>query len=530
MNEENLTHEASGDIIQNDFEKFNFKEEILKGLKEAGFKLPSPIQKDAIPIVLSGKDLVAQAQTGTGKTAAFGLPAMNNIRKTGRVEILVITPTRELASQVSDELYRLGKFADIKTVAVYGGQSISRQVELVNRGANVLVATPGRLLDHLQSGRFKKFAPSVIVLDEADEMLDMGFLEDIEKIFAFLPTERQTLLFSATMPPAIRRLANTILKDPVQVKTSSGTVTAKDIKQQYCIIREHERADAIIRLMESEDPEKSIIFCRTKRETEALCNSLVSLGYSARPLHGDMEQKQREQAIGAFKRGEVEILVATDVAARGLDVTGISHVFNYHMPFDAESYVHRIGRTGRAGKKGHAITLATPLEYKAMKRIQHVTGASINMIEVPTIKEMEKIQDEKMIRSVMDQETDAGAAKFLKKLEAQMDLQTISEKLISMLLENSVISGPDQIGINSAEMERLQEKKDQSQRRKPGGPAKRYGGGGGGRSGGRTGGGGDRGGRTGGGKTTGGEEKRAPKKPAASAKKPPYQKKRTAKK
>lgn len=477
MSDDNSQSPASSPI-KNAFEQFGFNPSILKGLKEAGFKIPSPIQLKAIPEVLKGRDMIAQAQTGTGKTAAFGLPTMNGLHQTGNVEIMVITPTRELASQVSDELFRLGKYANIKTVAVYGGQSISRQVELVRRGAQVLVATPGRLLDHLRSGRFKNFAPSVVILDEADEMLDMGFIEDIEKIFTYLPEKRQTLLFSATMPPAIQRLSKHILKDPIQIKTTVGPVTATDVKQSYYVIQEHERTDAMVRLMESEDPEKAIIFCRTKRETESLSFSLVALGYSARPLHGDMEQRQREQSIGAFKKGEVEILVATDVAARGLDVTGVSHVFNYHMPFDPESYVHRIGRTGRAGQKGIAITLVTPLEYKNMKRIQDVTGASILPNEIPTIREVEKIQDEKLVKSIHDQVIKKGASRVLDVLEKEMDLQLIAGKILSMLLENTQISGPDRIGMKSDQIDRLRGRTQNYSKGKYGNFPKRSGSGG----------------------------------------------------
>ena len=447
--------ESSTKVIANDFETFGLSDPLLVGLKEAGFKVPSPIQKKAIPLVLSGKDVIAQAQTGTGKTAAFGLPAMNFIKHKGSAEVLVITPTRELASQVSSELFRLGKFADIRTVAVYGGQSISRQVDLVNRGAQILVATPGRLLDHLKSGRFKKFEPEIVVLDEADEMLDMGFITDLEAIFKFLPEKRQTLLFSATMPPAIRKLANKILHDPVEVKTSVGSQTGEDIVQRYYVIREWERTDAMVRLMESENPEKTLIFCRTKKETESLSNKLVSLGHAARALHGDMEQRQREVSINSFRKGEVDILVATDVAARGLDVTGISHVFNYHIPFDVESYVHRIGRTGRAGKKGLAITLVTPPEYRAMRRIKQVTKAPIEVYEVPTIKEVEKLQDKKLILTIHDQAIKEESAKILSELEKDHDLRTLASKVISLLMEESEISGADKIGMNKGQVENL---------------------------------------------------------------------------
>ena len=250
--------------VEAGFESFGLSDLVLASVVAAGYKTPTPIQAAAIPVVLAGKDLIGQARTGTGKTAAFGLPAMSALKFTGAVEILVITPTRELAGQVSDELFRLGKMAKVKSVAVYGGQSGSRQLELINRGCQIVVATPGRLLDHLNSGRMKKFAPSVVILDEADEMLDMGFMDDIKAIFEFLPKERQTLLFSATMPPAIRKLAQDILKQPVTINLVQQDATNTDVEQSFYIIEESERLDAVVRIIDSEEPAKSILFCRTQ--------------------------------------------------------------------------------------------------------------------------------------------------------------------------------------------------------------------------------------------------------------------------
>ncbi|HAL85970.1 MAG TPA: DEAD/DEAH box helicase, partial [Deferribacteraceae bacterium] len=356
------------------FEHFGLSAEVMHGIMECGFKSPSPIQQQAIPHLLEGKDMIGQAHTGTGKTAAFGLPSISRLKKTGEVEMLVITPTRELAMQVSDELYRYGKFADINTTTVYGGQSYSRQYERLRRGTPIVVATPGRLLDILSSGKVKNFTPSIVVLDEADEMLDMGFLEDIQKIFTFLPEDRQTLLFSATMPDSIRKLAATILKDPVHISVMNKEKTVRDIDQRYYVIEEQERDDAIIRLIDSFEPTRSIIFCRTKKEVERICTTLIGRGYSAKGLHGDMEQHQREEVMNSFRDGRIYTLVATDVAARGLDVKDVTHVFNYHMPFDSESYIHRIGRTGRAGSKGIAITLVTPQELRGLNRIQRSIG------------------------------------------------------------------------------------------------------------------------------------------------------------
>ena len=330
------------------FEEFGFKSKLLNAIQDAGFKEPSPVQKEAIPVVLQGRDIVAQAHTGTGKTAAFGLPILEKLELNGTVEAVVIVPTRELAVQVSDELFKFGRFLGIKTATVYGGSSYSRQLKHIEH-ASIIVATPGRFLDLLNNGQIE-INPSFVVLDEADEMLDMGFLEDIKSIFKFLPTNRQTLMFSATMPKEIKELSKTILNNPHFVSITTGEVTNKNIKQHYYVVEEHERDDALIRLLDYKNPNKSIIFCRMKKEVDRLSTFLVSQGYSAKGLHGDMEQRQREEVIKSFKGGNLEILIATDVAARGLDVNDVSHVFNYHIPFESESYVHRIGRTGRAGK------------------------------------------------------------------------------------------------------------------------------------------------------------------------------------
>ncbi len=436
------------------FNDFGLVEEILKGALEAGFKIPSPIQVEAIPEILAGKDLVGQAHTGTGKTAAFGLPAMSKMMQEDG-KILVITPTRELATQVSDELYRLGRFAGVRTVTVYGGQSYSRQVKLVEQGAKVVVATPGRLLDLLSSGKLEGFNPSIVVLDEADEMLDMGFLEDIKEIFKFMPTNRQTLLFSATMPPPIQDLAKRILNNPTFVKVITSETTNKDIKQLYYIIEEHERDDAIIRLVDSQDPVKSIIFCRTKKEVDRLSIILTSRGCFAKGLHGDMEQPQREEIIRSFRAGKIDTLVATDVAARGLDIADVSHVFNYHIPFNPESYVHRIGRTGRAGKKGTAITLVSPLEFKELQRIKKMIGTDIEHSLVPTIKDLQKNQLSKLVEQIKHQPLDENASKILKEMEEEMDLTQISYKLISLLLNQQNAVGPDKIGVEGPRLERI---------------------------------------------------------------------------
>src|SRR5271170_2794736 len=417
---------ASGVAVESTFESFGLGEAVFAGVVAAGYKTPTPIQGAAIPVVLAGKDLIAQARTGTGKTAAFGLPAMSRLKFSGGVEILVITPTRELAGQVSDELFRLGRIAKVRSVAVYGGQSSGRQVELIRRGANIVVATPGRLLDLLESKRMGEFKPAVVILDEADEMLDMGFMEDIQKIFDFLPKERQTLLFSATMAPPIRKLAQNILKDPVTINLVQQDATNTDVEQSFYIVDEPERLDAVVRIIDSEEPAKSIVFCRTKRETDELCEVLLARGCMARPLHGDIEQDQRQETIRAFKEGKIEMLVATDVAARGLDVTGVSHVFNYHMPFDQQGYVHRIGRTGRAGQKGKAITLVNPFEFRQLKRLQNAIKASFIHREVPSAADIHRKEDAKLVQKIFAQQVPDAAVGLLAELEEQLDLPQIA--------------------------------------------------------------------------------------------------------
>ncbi len=449
------------------FETFGLTPELMRGISEAGFREPSPIQQQAIPVILSGRDLIAQAQTGTGKTAAFGLGAMSRLTHRGGVEILVITPTRELASQVSDELYRLGRFGGIRTVAVYGGQSSRRQIELIDRGPQIVVATPGRLLDHLKSERLNAFVPNIVILDEADEMLDMGFLEDIQAIFGYLPQERQTLLFSATIPNPIRDLAQKILIDPITINLTSDAVFNTDVEQYFYVIEESERSDAVVRLIDTEEPGKAIIFCRTKREADQLCTTLVSRGCAAKPLHGDMDQQQRQDTIHSFRDGRIDTLVATDVASRGLDVSNVTHVFNYHVPFDQESYVHRIGRTGRAGQKGKAITLVTPFEFRKLRRIQTAIQASFIHGEIPSISDVHRQHNQRLIRALCEQPIRDEAVEILTALSEEMELTEAACKLISMMIDQRSVQGPNRIGLNSKQLQALL--KPQKPRRDRGG-------------------------------------------------------------
>jgi ATP-dependent RNA helicase DeaD len=386
--------------------------------------------------------------------------------------MLVITPTRELAMQVSDEIYRLGRFAGVKTGVVCGGQSYSRQIKLVNGGISVVTATPGRLLDLLDEGSLKNFRPSVVVLDEADEMLDMGFLDDIKAIFRFLPDERQTLLFSATMPEPIKKLANSILKDPVSIKTTSNEdSTSENVEQLYCVMEEKERQNAIVRLMDDLCPQKAILFCRTRTEVDRLSNSLGARGFNAKGLHGDMEQAQRNEVMSGFRKGQIDILVATDVASRGLDVLDVTHVFNYHMPFDTKSYIHRIGRTGRASNKGTAITFVTPMEFHQLNRIQRQSGAKIDFALIPSRQELRKNRMLRMIDEVYEQEVNQEGITMVQQLEEGADLSEIAYKLASMVLAQHKEVGPENIGIDERELNIL--RKEAKQKRKQRFPRKR---------------------------------------------------------
>lgn len=430
----------------NTFEAFNLCEGIMQALNEAGFTIPSPIQQEVIPQILAGRDLIGQAQTGTGKTAAFGLPILHLIHQRPGTQVLVMTPTRELAKQVSDEIYRFGKHLGVHTAVICGGKSSKNQTEAVKRGAQIIVATPGRLLDLLQSNQIPDFKPSVVILDEGDEMLDMGFLEDIQLIFRLLPKERQTLLFSATMPGPIQQLAKEILKRPLLISVTPKDTTNQDIEQFFYMILEDERDHAIVRLIESQNPQKAVIFCRTKKDVDRVTELLLSTGHRVRGLHGDMEQPQREDVIRGFRSEHVRLLVATDVAARGLNVSEISHVFNYHLPYDPASYLHRIGRTGRAGNKGTANTFVTQREWYAFQRYEKVLGTRIQRGEIPTLQEVKAIKGRQLAEQILEQTVHDGAENILKLMQG-VDPSTVAAKLISYLLATQVVKGPERIGL-----------------------------------------------------------------------------------
>jgi len=442
------------------FTDFNLKSELNKAIQNAGFVEPSPIQQEAIPEILKTKDIVAQAQTGTGKTAAFGLPILNMMKCDGKVEMVVIVPTRELAIQVSDELFKFGKFLNIKTATVYGGSSYTRQIKHINN-ASVIVATPGRFLDLLSKEQIN-ISPDYVVLDEADEMMDMGFLDDIKEIFKYLKKRKQTLMFSATMPTPIKKLAEKVLNDPSFITITKSEVTNTKISQSFYVVEEYERDDALIRLFDYKNPNKAIVFCKMKRDVDRLSSYLVSQGFSAKGLHGDMEQKQREEVIKSFKNDTLEVLIATDVAARGLDVKGVSHVFNYQLPFDSESYVHRIGRTGRGGEEGAAVSIVTPAEFKSLHKIQNDVGTKIESKTIPNIDEVKTKALNKILEDITNQNIDESVYDLVETLKEHFDLSTITYKLASLLLENSKVKGKDKIGKSKKDIAYLLERAKKS--------------------------------------------------------------------
>ncbi len=438
---------------QEGFADLGLKKEILAALEKAGFIKPSEIQKEVIPLILSGEDVIGQAQTGTGKTAAFGLPALHMLKQTGHVEVLVITPTRELCSQVSEELARLGHTIRAKIATVYGGKSFQKQIESIRKGANIVVATPGRLLDLLQSGKINTLLkPSLVVVDEADEMLDMGFLDDIQAIFEHMPQDRQTLLFSATMPYPIQALAQKILNTPSLVKLSQAQTSNADITQLYCVVQETERDEAVIRLFDAQDMDKAVLFCKTKKEVDRLSQVLNQRGHNAVSLHGDMEQNQRERVISQFKSGASQILVATDVAARGLNIVDVTHVINFHIPFDAENYVHRIGRTGRAGRKGTSLTLVTPRELGKLLHFQQKAGGSMERCFIPSKQEIRKAQVRKLIHQIAKQKPAEETSEVLSVLGRDADKTSIIGKFVGWFLSQHPVDGPDVIGVQENEV------------------------------------------------------------------------------
>jgi ATP-dependent RNA helicase DeaD len=377
------------------FADLALREELVAALSELGYEEPTPIQREAIPPLLEGRDLLGQAATGTGKTAAFALPLLHGLEQRGRGSApvcLVLAPTRELAMQVSEATHRYGRGLGARVLPVYGGQPIGRQLRELERGVDVVVGTPGRVVDHIHRGTLDLSQLRTVVLDEADEMLDMGFAEDIEAILEAAPEQRQTVLFSATMPPRVDRIARRHLRNPVRVEIQREQAPAGEapkVRQSaYVVARPHKPA-ALGRVLDVEAPEAAIVFCRTREEVDSLTETLNGRGYRAEALHGGLSQEQRDKVMGRLRGRTADLLVATDVAARGLDVDHLTHVVNYNVPSAPEAYVHRIGRVGRAGREGVAITLAEPREHRMLKEIERVTRQKIVVEKVPTVADLQ---------------------------------------------------------------------------------------------------------------------------------------------
>lgn len=386
------------------FDDLDLSDDVVLAVKKVGFETPSPIQAATIPILAQGRDVVGLAQTGTGKTAAFALPILSRLdRSQKKPQALVLSPTRELALQVADAFQ---EFADhlggVHVLPIYGGQSYGIQLSGLRRGAHIVVGTPGRVIDHLERGSLDLSELKYLVLDEADEMLNMGFQEDVERILADTPEHKQTALFSATMPASIRRLSKQYLEDPREVTIKSQQRTADNIHQQYLLVNHHYKLDALTRILEVTEFDAMIMFARTKQNTEELAEKLRARGFSAAAINGDMAQNQRERTVDQLRDGRLDILVATDVAARGLDVERISHVVNYDIPHDTESYVHRIGRTGRAGRSGEAILFVTPRERRLLRSIERATKSSIEEMQLPTVDEVNETRKAKFAQSITE--------------------------------------------------------------------------------------------------------------------------------
>lgn len=424
------------------FANLGLSQVLLESITQVGFKKPTPIQEAAIPALMSGHDIIGQAQTGSGKTAAFGLPIIDTIaERDRRIQALILTPTRELAIQVSDALHNYGKHKGIQTLAIYGGQPYERQFRGLERGVHIVVGTPGRVMDHMRRGTLHLNDLRFFVLDEADEMLDMGFIDDIETIMKQVPEERQTALFSATMPPRIADLASRYLRNPQHISVRGKQMTVAEINQTSYEFPRGKKVEALVRILEAENPTSAMVFCRTKRNVDELGEALLQRGMLVETLHGDLSQVQRDRVMRRFRSGQAQILIATDVAARGLDIPEVSHVINYDVPESHETYVHRIGRTGRAGRTGEAITLVSPREFRWLRQVERTTRATIEPRRLPSQEDVNARRREKLVtlmRSVVEDESTYEAYLGpIEDLADDVDLKQLAAALLHLYAEES---------------------------------------------------------------------------------------------
>lgn len=404
------------------FDEMPLDVRILRAVTDMGFEAASPIQMQAIPVQLEGKDMIGQAQTGTGKTAAFGIPLLQEISQDNRkTQAMILCPTRELAIQVADEIRRLAKYMPgIKILPVYGGQEIMKQIRSLKGGVQIIVGTPGRVMDHMRRKTIRTDEIHTVVLDEADEMLNMGFLEDMETILNQMPEERKTVMFSATMPQAIAEIARKFQKDPVMVRVVKKELTVPEVTQYYYEVKPRNKVEVMCRLLDLYSPKLSVAFCNTKKQVDELVQALQGRGYFAEGLHGDLKQEQRDRVMDSFRNGATEILVATDVAARGIDVDDVEAVFNYDIPQDDEYYVHRIGRTGRAGREGRAFSLAVGSEVYKLRDIQRFCKTKIIPQPIPSLNDVTAIKAEKILDEVQEYIADGGLDRMTDIIEKRL--------------------------------------------------------------------------------------------------------------
>lgn len=430
------------------FKDLDLSNAMQRAIEDMGFEEPSPIQAQAIPYVLEGRDIIGQAQTGTGKTAAFGIPVLEMVDpENKKLQVIILCPTRELAIQVAEELRRLAQYKkDIRVLPVYGGQPIERQIQALKKGVQIVIGTPGRVMDHMNRRTLKMENIKIVVLDEADEMLDMGFIDDIETILQKVPDDRQTLLFSATMPEEIMGLTKRYQKDPQIVRVVHRELTVPNIEQVYFEVKEKAKPEILSRLIDMYNPKLSLVFCNTKRKVDELVAQLQTRGYSAEGLHGDMKQQQRDRVMGKFRKEEIDILVATDVAARGIDVDNVEAVFNYDVPQDEEYYVHRIGRTARAGRTGRAFTFIVGREIYKLRDIQKYTRTKISLNAVPSVDDIEEIKVTAFMEGVKEVIKEGRLTKYTHWIESLIEEDYTSLDIAAALLKISVGRGQEEVG------------------------------------------------------------------------------------